>query len=404
MMKILSLAKYDLIKLTRERTALLIIFLIPIMFTIVMGAAFGSAGGSGSGTEERKMPIGITSYDNSEVARKLIEGINRDKAVYALEVNEEELLRKVRGAEVEVGFVIPEGFGKAIEEGGIPEIKTLKLPNSVDYMAIQGILNSSLARLRIKQAAKLYFEDMTAGLEFPNKQHVAAEIGQNIENRLKGPALIEVAMSKDGAGVSDRSFDVKSQISIGVMVMFMMFSIVFSAGQVLEEKKNNTWGRMSITPTSMASIITGKVFGTFITGWLQALVLIMFGSIFMKVRWGDSLGVSVVVISLFVLTVTSIGLFLSTLVKTNSQLGIYSSVLIVCSSMLSGCYWPVEMEPEFMQRVAAFFPQYWAVKALSATVGSGLGFNAVAQPLMALAAMAVVFFTLSVFGGLVRKA
>jgi ABC-2 type transport system permease protein len=28
--------------------------------------------------------------------------------------------------------------------------------------------------------------------------------------------------------------------------------------------------------------------------------------------------------------------------------------------MLAGCYWPLEIVPDYMQKVALIFPQYWA--------------------------------------------
>ncbi|MCX7709050.1 MAG: ABC transporter permease [Clostridia bacterium] len=399
MMKILTIALYDLMKLSREKSVLIIMFLVPILFTFVMGAAFGSAGVSGDNKKEPKIPVGITNLDHGSFSKELIREMNKDKTIYTVEVPENELAGRVADARVEVGFVIPEDFSSRLEKGQATEIRTLKLPSSSDFMAIQSIMSSSLSKLRVKEGTRAYFKEVLAGRQIPNLSLVIDEISAKVDENLQKPALISVEMTKHGKIVSDKGFNAKSQVSVGVLVMFVMFSVIFGAGEVLEEKKINTWGRLSAAPVTRATMVLGKIAGTFLRGWVQLIVLMIFGSLFMGVQWKNSLGSSIIVLSVFLLAVTSLGLLLSAMVKTNSQLGAFSSVLIVCSSMLSGCYWPVDMQPAVMQKIAMIFPQYWAVKAISNTVGSGLGISSVGMHLSALAAMAVVFFSLSLLIG-----
>lgn len=398
-MKIFTIAIYDLIKLSREKTALLIMFLIPIIFTLVMGAAFGNFESPGEENQQPKIPIGIASLDRGTAAKALIDEINRDKTVYVVETTESELINKVKNAQVELGLVIPGNFSERLQQGEQPELKTLKLPNSADFMAIQNIVGTAFSSLHVKEGTRSYFEDVLSNKDISNKDTAIEDIVKKVGEELEKPPFITVELTKQGKIIADKGFNPKSQVSVGVMVMFVMFSVVFAAGEVLEEKKTNTWGRLGIAPLSKSSMVLGKVLGTFLRGWIQIIILIIFGSLFMGVNWGNSLGASFVILSTFLLAVTCLGLLFAAFVKTNSQLGAFGSVLIVCTSMLSGCYWPVEMEPLAMQRIAAFFPQYWTIKALSNTVGSGLGIGAVTTHLTVLLLMAAVFFIASILAG-----
>jgi len=122
----------------------------------------------------------------------------------------------------------------------------------------------------------------------------------------------------------------------------------------------------------------------------------LFGQFVMGVDWGDSYISTFLIFSVYLLCVTAIGMFLITFVKTNAQLGAFSSILIVATSLLSGCCWPIELVPEFMQKLAMFFPQYWALKGLGNTVNANMGLDSESIPFIVLLLMGGLFFLLTI--------
>jgi ABC-2 type transport system permease protein len=182
--------------------------------------------------------------------------------------------------------------------------------------------------------------------------------------------------------------------------MFVMFIVIIGGmGTILDDKKNNTWGRLGISPTSYIQIMAGKILGTFIKGWAQIIILILFGKFVLGVDWGNSLGATIIVFSIYLLSITGIGMFLATLVKTDAQLGPLATIIIIPTSMLSGCYWPIEIMSETMQKIAVLFPQYWAMKALRSTVIANMSLNDTAIPLIIMGAIGIAFFILSTMSG-----
>lgn len=393
-MKILNIAWYDLKKLFREKTALFFLILLPVIFIFVMGSVYGSA----SSSDAAKIPVGIVNNDGSKISLDLINEISKDKTIYIKDIKDEDLSEMVRNVEVEIGFIIPKDFGKKVEEGKEPEIEVLKLPKSADFLALEGIVNSAYTKIHVNDSITAFFGDKLKAANVENTELILTDISGKFEENLKTP-LITVqasAYTKDG---KTNGFDGKAMSSLGMMVMFVMFTVILGAGEILDEKKSNTWGRLNITPTNKMTIVFGKFTGTFLKGWVQVIILILFSNFIMGVNWGNSILATIILMSIYLISVTGLGMFLSSLVKTNSQLGAVSAITIICTSMLSGCYWPIEMMPAAMQNIAALFPQYWAMKGLTNTVVGGLGIEYIVTPALVLLAIGAVFFTLSVLSG-----
>lgn len=390
-MKILSIAKYDLLKLLRDRTSLVIIIAIPLIFTFVMGLAYGSA----DSAEVPKISVGIANNDNSELVSKLIENIKNDNTINVVEMSEEVLLQKVRSSGVEAGFIIPYDFTEK-SGAGEAEIKVLNLPASAGYVAAEASIRAAFAKMNIKEAAEAYFKDVLEDSNGADKELIISNIVVKVGEKLEEPSPITVSDVRVSGEEESSNFNGKAHSSIGISVMFVMFAVILGAGEILEEKKNKTWGRLAATPTNMATITLGKILGTFLRGWFQVSFLILFGRFVLGVSWGNSIFASILLISVYLLCLTGLGVFLSTLVQTNAQLGSYSSILIISTSMLAGCYWPLDIVPEFMQKIAMVLPQYWAVKGLNNTVNANMGISSIFTHISVLVIMGVVFFSLSI--------
>ncbi|MDP4093729.1 MAG: ABC transporter permease [Bacillota bacterium] len=392
-MKIFSIAKFDLIKMLRDKTSFVIMLVLPIAFIVIFG---GLAGGSYGDT---KIPVGITNLDKSRISTSLLDEIKKDNTLEISELDKDTLYDKVKNANVEIGFVIPGDFSQKITEGKDAEIQTIKLSESADYSVIQGIINNAFTKLRLKEGTISYLEENMKNIPGTDIEKIIPELGKIIDANLSKPELITVNETKFADKNKTTDYDPKANMSISAILMFVMYTVVLGAGDILEEKKVNTWGRLSITPTSRSTVICGKVFGTFLKGWVQIALVMLFGKFVMGVNWGTSMLDTIILISVYLLCVTGLGMFMSTLVKTNAQLGAISAIVITATTMLAGCYWPLDFEPVIMQKIAVLFPQYWANLGLTNTVVGGLGIETIVTPVLILLGMGVVYFALSVLGG-----
>lgn len=398
-MRILSIVKYDIIKLFRNKTALILMLILPIAIMFFIGMAYRK----GDSSENSKIPVGLVNYDKSELVKEMISNFEKNDTVRIVEMKEEELIQSIRNANVEMGFIIPEDFEEIVLAGEKPQMQLLKLPTSSDYGAVEVIWNEAFETIRISDVVQKYLLYKIGNISEDNKGIIISSFEGKMENELEKSPIISVEDIKVSGDYESTEYNGINNSLIGIAVMFVMFSVILGLGDMLEEKKNYTWDRLSTTPTRTTTVTLGKLIGTFIIGWFQIAILMLFGHFIMGVDWGNSFVSTFLIFSIYLLCVAGMGMFLITIVRTNAQLGAYSSILIVATSMLSGCYWPIELVPDYMQKLAMLFPQYWALKGLGNTVNANMGIDSVAFPLLVLTLMGLLFFLLTVISGRLKN-
>ncbi len=389
MNKILTIAKYDIVKMFRDRTALLFVFLLPVIFTFLVGLVFGNVTDSEG---VFLIPVGITSYDESMVSQKVIDELSKKEVIRVIQMDEEALRERVRDSSLQLGFIIPENFGSDLQTGRTTAVKVVKLPSSADYAMIEGLMHSAYTRVMAEERIAGIVEQQLG--EDESKQHKLEFLKEKVAGNLDKPGGVEVRKTEIKKQAKSFDYDMQTQVSLGYMIMFVMFTLILGAGEILEERKIHTWDRLAIAPVTRPQIMLGKITGTFARGWVQVSFLILFGSMVMGVNFGDSILSTVLVMSIFLLSVTGMGLFMASLVKTNAQLGPVATIFIMVSSMMSGLWWPIELEPLFMQKIAVVFPQYWAMKALKRLIVADMDLAAVTDSLAALVGIGLFFFLL----------
>lgn len=98
------------------------------------------------------------------------------------------------------------------------------------------------------------------------------------------------------------------------------------------------------------------------------------------------------VVSLYCFAISGIALCVSGMVKTEQQLAVIGSFFAIVTSMIGGAYWPLSLEPKWMQHVGWFVPQSWAMQAFQMIVAGATGMHVLVWPIVVLCIFAVVFF------------
>ncbi|MDQ0926681.1 ABC-type multidrug transport system permease subunit [Bacillus atrophaeus] len=114
-----------------------------------------------------------------------------------------------------------------------------------------------------------------------------------------------------------------------------------------------------------------------------------------SIRWGDPFAV-IILVSLFLLAIVGIGLMIAALVKTPEQQMALGNLFVIATCMVSGMYWPIEIEPKLMQSVAEFLPQKWAMNGFTDIIANGAHISDVLGIYGILLAFAAVFFAVGV--------
>ena len=387
MRKLIAITGLSLLKTWKDKLFLVIMIATALVFTSISGLIFG---GTGSNV---LVPVSVTDYDNSELSRIMVEDL-RAAGSYSVTVKpEERLYQDVRQGNTETGFVFPAGFESSVKAGKPLSVVVVSLSTSKTAMVTGKVMQKSLTGRVLEQAVRTVTAAKAGELGLSGKVDVVSAAKRAQEILSRNPALrVEFEQVKLESAANATTW--AAGYSIGIYIMFTMFTVLFQAGEILQERKDGTWGRLLTAPVSKATIMGGKILGAYGTGLFQIVLLFLFGRYLFRINFGSNIAAVLVVLGITVLVVTGLGLLISTLVRTTAQLQSAAPIVIVATCMLGGCYWPLDMVSPVMQTIGKFTPQAWAMAALSDIVLRGQSLVATGTNLLALAGFGVAFFAL----------
>lgn len=391
MLKIIAIVKLGLLNMRKNRAELIMLVVFPLLFTFVFGKAFGGG--------ETSLPVSVTDLDNSYYSKAIIRNLKEaNKNLKVSTVNQQEAIDSVKNKMSEMTIIIPKGFGTEIRRQGKVSIETISVPNSNSAIGLKQMLSAQTNRLEA---------DATAATETVNylkeQQKLTPDrVDTAWENAYKEadkkwtpepPMTVQYQEASDKT-VVQRSENKFNNTSLGFSVAFVMVSLMYGAGTILESRQIGTWGRILSTPTRPSQILAGNLISTFIIGWIQMLILILAGKYLFGVNWGANLGGLVILMSAYLFSVIGMGLMLAGFVKTYHQHQILSSIVMNSLSMLGGAFWPVEWMPKVMQTISNFIPTGQVMKGLLDLVARGKSLGEIQQPIYILILMGFIFFVI----------
>lgn len=189
---------------------------------------------------------------------------------------------------------------------------------------------------------------------------------------------------------------------VGVMQiinMITVLAIVLTGAALIREREHGTLDHLLVMPLTPLEIMLAKVWanGLVIVGAaMLSLLLVIMGLLRVPIAGSIPLFISGIVLYLF--SVTAIGIFLATVVRSMPQLGLLFIPIVFPMILLSGGYTPLDGMPQAVRIVTMFSPSTHFVSIAQAILFRGAGFELVWESFAAVAAIGAVFL----FGALLR--
>jgi ABC-2 type transport system permease protein len=189
---------------------------------------------------------------------------------------------------------------------------------------------------------------------------------------------------------------------VGVMQivnMITVLAIVLTGAALIREREHGTLDHLLVMPLTSLDIMLSKAWANglvIIAGAMLSLFLVVMG--LLRVPIAGSILLFVFGIVLYLFSVTSIGIFLATVVRSMPQLGLLFIPIVFPMMLLSGGYTPLDGMPQAIRTVTMFSPTTHFVSIAQAILFRGAGFGLIWQSFAAVAAIGAVFF----LGALVR--
>ena len=180
--------------------------------------------------------------------------------------------------------------------------------------------------------------------------------------RLRLPGAVELAeRSVTGAPERLNTFD---QNVPGFSVTFLLLGMLLGVSLgLLDERDWGTLARLRTMPVALDVTLLAKLLTRFAVGCVQMTLLLIVG----RMCFGISLGPEPWALALptagIVFAGTAFGLVVAGLARSRESVLPIGSIVIVTMAAVGGCWWPIDLEPRWMQRVALAFPTTWAMAA-----------------------------------------
>jgi len=397
-MKLLTVALKDVKITVRDREALLILLAMPFIIIAILGLALGETF-SGS-PRLSKYDVAVVDKDKGEIAKlfidKTLKSDDLSKLLKVTKKTEDEARKLVSMGDLAAGIIIPKGFSEKIKRGEGGKLEVIGDPGQKIRAAIVEGITRSFAR-RVSA--------VTIGVKTPLNILVESKAISPLELPATTGLLTKEARSavtkpfirvQEETKAAERGLSAIQYYSAGMAVMFILFSAMFGAVSLIDERHNMTLARLLTTPSRNSSILGGKLVGVFFIGILQFSALVLATRLMFGVQWGNSLPGLVVLVVSTVLASTGMSIFIAAAAKTTKAAAAMSQVLIQGMAALGGSMVPLQAFPDWLKNISQFTINYWAMNGFTQLM-DGKSFEVIILPSIILLSFCVIFLSLGIW-------
>jgi hypothetical protein len=158
----------------------------------------------------------------------------------------------------------------------------------------------------------------------------------------------------------------------GTLVMFTMLVLLTTGAVTLVlERDQGLLRRLASAPLPTGAVVLGKWGGRMMLGLVQIAFAMLAGSVLFHMQWGPSLPMVALVLVGWAAFVAGLAIVLANVTRTPAQttgIGVFATQILAA---LGGCWWPIEITPPWMQKLAKLLPTGWAMDAMHKLVSFG---------------------------------
>lgn len=408
MSKLLNIAWKDLWVTFRDPGALIMMLATPFVLTLVIAFAFGGGSSSGSSVLQH-VPVVVVNHDSGSLGGALLDTLRSPNLADLLSAtmltDDAEARGQVDAGRAVAAVIIPSDFSNSImpSGGGVSTggsvVETYADPTRpVSAGVVRGVVGSVVSQFVAGSVAgQVAVQQLVANGLIPPQDALARgeEIGKRAAQSTRGRLVgvrSETATGASGGGSPGGTggFDWLAYMAPSMAILFLMFTVTAGGRTILAEREAGTLSRMLVTPTRSGQVVGGKVFGIFVVGLVQMVILIMASVLLFRIQWGSATGVAALTLAL-VAAATGWGALLAAYCRTPAQAGQFGSMLALVFAILAGNLVPRQILPEWLRTASYITPNAWGLEGYTRLAAGG-GPADIALIVVALLVMAAVLF------------
>ncbi|HKD92391.1 MAG TPA: ABC transporter permease [Terriglobales bacterium] len=378
-----AILRTAIVSLRRDRGALALSFILPVVFFSIFAVIFG-----GRRDTTTRIKVLVVDEDHSRASRGLVKGLEQEgslvvrtrpdpsKGVEQPEFTAASAEAAVKAGSAPVAVIIPRGFGdNPISFGPAnanrPALQLLE--DSSDVVApqmitglLQKVAMTSMPDLMAEEGSK-YIDQFAGGLTKEQRDRIDGNI-HDLRRLQDSGALTSgsgsggiVAVTARPVVGENKNNPMVSFYAAAIGVMFLLFTASGAAGALLDEAESGTLDRILSSRVTMTSLMLGKLTFNTLLAFAQLVLMFLWGwAVFKLDFWTHIPGFFVMGLTTAV-AVAAFGLLLAAICKTRAQLGALSTLVILVMSSIGGSMFPRFLMPQSMQKAGLLTINAWAI-------------------------------------------
>jgi len=368
-MRNLFLLALNTLKITfRKKSNVIVYLILPVVIVIFVMSVYSSVD---------TLKVGVNNKDTDGIiAKDFVAALNRQDKFKIQVVKSDQINNLVAEGKVDCVIMVPSNFDKSVHNGTISKIQITAIKGQEATAWVQNYVNyylKSLTMLGKSSGGEIaMFNKLYEGFKVQT-----LTVHKNI--------------------VKDESLDkLKTVQSIGFLIMFMLQGATTTSGLILKEKKEKTYFRIFSSPVNSRIYIGANILANMCIIIAQSILVIFSSKHILKLTTGIPDLQLFALLVIFGFVCVTLGILLVAFSTTTNQAGTMATLIITPTCMLSGCFWPIEIMPKYMQQIANFLPQTWALEAIR-QLQNGKNFLTIVPILGIIVAFALAFFLIGMY-------
>ncbi len=306
----------------RQTSTLFFIFIIPVMQTLIFGFAID--------TQIRHIPTVLLDLDGRRTALELAEAFENTRTFSITQrVQDDEAFRRaLTSGQAKVGIRIPPDYTERV----------LRRESAAVQVLIDG--SDSQVANTAQQA--------TALLGFNRSVQIARGAGE----------AAQFTPSRDSAGAPAVPVEMRARLLYNpdldsshffvpglVGIILQLVTLFLTAFAVVRERETGTLEQLFVTPVGRAGLLLGKLMPYALVGFVEMLIVLTVMVYVFGVPIAGSLPLLLVLSLLFLVCALGLGLFISTIARTQLAAIQFAFMIMLPSVLLSGFMFPRQEMP-----------------------------------------------------------
>ncbi|HXV85622.1 MAG TPA: ABC transporter permease [Gemmatimonadales bacterium] len=360
-LRISRLVRKELRQMIRDPRSRAVMFVAPVIQLVMFGYAVN--------TDIRNTATFVVDRDRTAESRELVEAFHATGyfAITGRSERPADLVRALDRGRALVGLEIPQGFAADLKSGRVARVQVI----------VDGV-NSNSATVAQGYAQRIV-------------QRFALQYAQ-AAGRLPIGGVEARARAWYNPNLESRAYNVPAVVGIIILLM----SLILTALGVVRERELGTLDQLMVTPLRPAELILGKTLPVALVALIDLVVISAVAILWFDIPFRGSPPALLVAAVLYILAGLGVGLFISSISRTQQEAFMTMFLFLIPAIILSGFFYPISSMPLGFQWLTLLNPVRHFLEIVRAVFLKGESMAGLWEQYLALSLMAATILSLAV--------